>query len=234
MMIGFEGVMCGPSIGIEASSGELSSSVGIPTGGLGLDVLARLKAGVDLEAMFWNAAALSPSFMSVVRRDLRDTRLCFESTRWNKGACEVVSLVSDASSSQSSSSSSSSSSESIALSGISSSSSDDSKTSSSSWDLLRSCLDSTSSLNDSVFFVLCGRLRPAVEELWSVWDVILSSKELSSSSPEEPPSMNIPPFFGSSDLLDVIGLVGTGAGARCVCERNEEEIWFGENPRTTL
>ena len=29
-------------------------------------------------------------------------------------------------------------------------------------------------------------------------------------------------------------LVGTEVGARCVCERNDDEIWLGENPRTTL
>jgi len=29
-------------------------------------------------------------------------------------------------------------------------------------------------------------------------------------------------------------LVGTGAGARCVCDRNEDETRFGENPRTML
>ena len=28
--------------------------------------------------------------------------------------------------------------------------------------------------------------------------------------------------------------VGIGAGARCVCDRYEDETWFGEKPRTTL
>lgn len=28
--------------------------------------------------------------------------------------------------------------------------------------------------------------------------------------------------------------MGTGVGARCVCDRKEEEIWLGEKPRTTL
>lgn len=58
-----------------------SSPVGRPMGGLPLEVRERLRAGVDLEAMFWKAAALSPSFIRVVRRDLRETRLGFESTR---------------------------------------------------------------------------------------------------------------------------------------------------------
>ncbi len=70
MIIGLAIVMWGPSIGIDASAVASSSSAGIPMGGLPFDDLARLKAGVDREAIFSKAAARSPSFISVVRRDL--------------------------------------------------------------------------------------------------------------------------------------------------------------------
>ena len=55
MTIGFEGVICWPSIETEGSScGD------VPTeGAMGVEVLDRLNAGVDFEAMFAKSAALS-------------------------------------------------------------------------------------------------------------------------------------------------------------------------------
>ena len=87
MIIGFDGVMCGPNTGMEVSIAESvkSFSAGRPTGGLPFEDRERRRAGVDREAIFWKAAALSPSFMRVVRRDLRETRLGLELTRWNSG-----------------------------------------------------------------------------------------------------------------------------------------------------
>ena len=61
-----------------------------------------------------------------------------------------------------------------------------------------------------------------------------SSKELS-SSPDEPPSVNMPPFFFKGDGLRWSwGLILWGSGANLGCDRYEEEIWDGENPCTTL
>ena len=153
-----------------------------------------------------------------MRSDRRETRLGLESTRWNKGSFEL-SAFSDASSSHSSSSSSSSSeSSSIALSSLSSSS-EDSKTSSSSHDLLRRVRDSTSSLKESCFLLLRGRLSPAVRVLCLAGDDMRLSKEPSFSSDEPPPSINVAPFLASLGLVGMVILVGIGAGARWVCDR---------------
>ena len=205
--------MCGPSIVTEESSfGD------VPTEGpCGVEVLDRRSAGVDLEAIFAKAAALSGSFRRVVRSDLRETRLGFESTRWNNGALVVFSPLSDWSSSHSSSSSSSSSeSSSIALSSLSSSSSESSKTSSSSCDLLFSVRDSISSLNESCFLLLLVELlSPAVSELCLAGDDMWLSKEPPSFSSDDPvPSMNMAPFFGSLVLLGIDVFIGIGVGAR--------------------
>lgn len=44
----------------------------------------------------------------------------------------------------------------------------------------------------------------------------------------------MPPGLDSSAFAWRDTLVGIGEGAKWVCERNEDEIWFGEKPRTTL
>ena len=55
MTIGFAGVMCWPS-----NETEGSSCGDVPTeGAMGVEVLDRLNAGVDFEAMFAKSAALS-------------------------------------------------------------------------------------------------------------------------------------------------------------------------------
>ena len=55
MTIGFEVVMCWPSIETGGSScGDVSVE-----GAMGVEVLDRLNAGVDFEAMFAKSAALS-------------------------------------------------------------------------------------------------------------------------------------------------------------------------------
>ena len=74
--------MCRPSIVMEGSSfGD------VPTEGpCRVEVLDRYNTGIDLEAIFVKAAALSGLFSRVVRSDLRETKLGFKSTRWNNGA----------------------------------------------------------------------------------------------------------------------------------------------------
>ena len=85
--------------------------------------------------------------------------------------------------------------------------------------------DSTSSLKDVCFLSAGDFLRPAVKLLClGCWVDIFSSKELS-SSPDEPPSMNKPPFLLESSVLGCrLDLAGTGVGARWVCDLNEDEI----------
>ena len=216
MTIGFDLVICP---GSRASEGF---SIGEPPseGPLDIDVLVLLITGEDFEAKLAKVAARSSSCNPLVKMDRRETRSKFvcESTRWNKGlSLAGFSALSDASSSQSSSSSSSSSeSSSIAL----SSSSSDSNTSSSSWDLFSRARDSTSSRKDSVFLFPLGRFRPKVSELCLGREAILSSKELSSSPEEPPPSMKTASLLIAFSVL-AVGLYFTGiaSGARCVFER---------------
>lgn len=144
-------------------------------------------------------------------RDRREGRCGLESTRRKRFfSFKLDAPLSVCESSQSEESSSSS----MALSEISSSSSD-SNTPSSSCDLLLMVRDSTSSLKEVCFLSGDDRLRPAERPLWcGCWLIIFSSNELS-SSPEEPPSMNM--FFlslGCSDLEWRLDFVGTGVGAR--------------------
>ena len=214
MAIGLDLVICPGSMASEGfSTGEPPSE-----GPLDIDVFVRLITGEDFEAKFAKVAARSSSCNPLVNMDRRDTRFGCESTRWNKGlSLAGFSALSDASSSQSSSSSSSSSeSSSIAL----SSSSSDSNTSSSSWDLFSRARDSTSSRKDSVFLFPLGRFKPNVSELCLGREAILSSKELSSSPEEPPPSMNTASFLVAFSVL-LVGLyfIGIASGARCVCER---------------
>ena len=85
-------------------------------------------------------------------------------------------------------------------------------------------LDSTSSLKEVVFLLdPVERLSSAVNELFCSREAdILSSNELS-SSPDEPPRMNKPPFFlASSSLSCLPDLIGTGEGARWVFDRNDD------------
>lgn len=122
-MMGFERGTSRPgtcSCKCEPDSGDVARD-----GPLGVVVRDRRMAGVDRDAAFARALALSGSCMSVVSNDRRDVRFGLESTRWNRS----FSLTEDGPlPSSESSQSDESSSSSIALSEISSSSSSDSKT----------------------------------------------------------------------------------------------------------
>ena len=60
-----------------------------------------------------------------------------------------------------------------------------------------------------------------------------SSNELS-SSPDDPPNKNPPPFLTLSGFVRLGIFVGASDGVRCTLDLYEEEAWLGEKPRTTL
>src|SRR6266516_2140920 len=121
-------------------------------------------------------------------RERRETRFGRESTRWNR--CLSSTLERQLSSFESSHSEESSSS--IALSDTTSSSSSLNTSSSSVRSLIVRV--ATSSLKEVCFLPCIGRLSPSESELCLEYGCMCSSSELS-SSPDEPPSINILFFF---------------------------------------
>ena len=62
-----------------------------------------------------------------------------------------------------------------------------------------------------------------------------SSNELSSSSPDDPPNVNMPPFFFNGDGLSCVAeREGLGSIDSLGCDLKEDEMCDGENPRTML
>lgn len=181
-MMGLDRVMLGPRmVRVDSSSGDAATE-----GPLGDDVRDRCMAGIDRDATWARAAARCDWCIWSVSNERRDVKVGFESTRWK--SCFSSTLDRPLSVAESSQSDESSSSSSIALSETSSSSSL-SNTSSSPTPPSTIVLASTSSLKE-----VCFRFRPSDNELRDARCEIRSSKELS-SSPDDPPSKNIPPFF---------------------------------------
>ena len=226
MTIGFDRGTSGPRI-VKFSSSFAGGEAAMD-GPLGRE---RWRAGLDRNALVWRM--LLGWCIIIVSMERRETRLGRESTRWkSSGRSSTLDLpLSVTESSQSESSSSS-----IALSETSSSVS---MASSSRWLGLLG-RKATSSLNEATFFwelglLVVGRSNPPVAFSCVGLATMRSSKELSSSSPEDPPNVNIPPFFLRGEGFNcVVERDGLPSIANRGCDRKDEEIIDGEKPRTML
>ena len=123
----------------------------------------------------------------------------------------------------------------MALDEVSSSSSSSLSMASSSSVSPSSILDCMISLNVCFFTLSVGFVfKPTDRELIFVRRDIRSSNELS-SSPDDPPSINIPFFCGNSSLETSAGRAGMAISWPSLdFERKEDDICDGEKPCTTL